>query len=459
MRAAADELGVDGIAADVATAEGAADGLRGAAATSTSSSTTSGSSRRRRCSRSTTTPGSASGTSTSCRRSGSPAATCPGMRDRGWGRVQFMASDSAVVIPLEMVHYGVTKTALLGVARGFAKAMKGTGVTVNSVIAGPTHTEGVEEFVRELVGYELAVGRRAAPVRRRAPAELAARPADRAGRDRQPRRLPELGPRVGHHRRRDPGRRRLRRPHPAVIAVTGATGRGRPARRSRGSTRRALIVRDASRAPAGYDVRVASDYGAVRRDARGAGGRLDAVPDPGGRVAPTASSATRPPSTPRSRRACRGSSTSRSSARRADHTFTLGRDHWWTEEHIRACGVPWTFLRMSLYLDFIPNMVGEDGAIRGPAGDGRLAAILRDDVAAAAAAVLTGDGHDRAHLRPHGPGDVLAGRGGRGCWAPRTSTRPTRRRTRHAPRTARPTGRSRVGSRPTRRSATGPWTS
>ena len=66
----------------------------------------------------------------------------PGMRDRGWGRVQFMASDSAVVIPLEMVHYGVTKTALLGVSRGFAKAMAGTGVTVNTVMAGPTHTEG-----------------------------------------------------------------------------------------------------------------------------------------------------------------------------------------------------------------------------------------------------------------------------------------------------------------------------
>ena len=49
----------------------------------------------------------------------------PGMRARGWGRVQFMASDSAVVIPLEMVHYGVTKTALLGVSRGLAKAMAG----------------------------------------------------------------------------------------------------------------------------------------------------------------------------------------------------------------------------------------------------------------------------------------------------------------------------------------------
>jgi NAD(P)-dependent dehydrogenase (short-subunit alcohol dehydrogenase family) len=79
----------------------------------------------------------------------------PGMRDRGWGRVQFMASDSSVVIPIEMVHYGVTKTALLGVARGYAKAMAGTGVTVNTVIAGPTHTEGVEDFVRELVGDDL----------------------------------------------------------------------------------------------------------------------------------------------------------------------------------------------------------------------------------------------------------------------------------------------------------------
>jgi NAD(P)-dependent dehydrogenase (short-subunit alcohol dehydrogenase family) len=79
----------------------------------------------------------------------------PGMRDRGWGRVQFMASDSAVVIPEEMVHYGVTKTALLGLSRGLAKAMAGSGVTVNAVMAGPTHTEGVEEFVRSLVGDDL----------------------------------------------------------------------------------------------------------------------------------------------------------------------------------------------------------------------------------------------------------------------------------------------------------------
>jgi NAD(P)-dependent dehydrogenase (short-subunit alcohol dehydrogenase family) len=82
-------------------------------------------------------------------------AVLPGMTDRGWGRVLFIASDSAVVIPAEMVHYGMSKTALLAVSRGFAKAAAGTGVTVNSVIAGPTHTGGVEEFVRSLVGDDL----------------------------------------------------------------------------------------------------------------------------------------------------------------------------------------------------------------------------------------------------------------------------------------------------------------
>lgn len=76
----------------------------------------------------------------------------PGMRDQGWGRILFIASESSVAIPVEMVHYGVTKTAQLGVARGYAKALAGTGVTVNSVIAGPTHTEGVEDFVHSIVG-------------------------------------------------------------------------------------------------------------------------------------------------------------------------------------------------------------------------------------------------------------------------------------------------------------------
>ncbi|MFF1921243.1 SDR family NAD(P)-dependent oxidoreductase [Streptomyces sp. NPDC058221] len=79
----------------------------------------------------------------------------PGMQEQGWGRILCLASDSAIVVPAEMIHYGMTKTSLLAVSRGFAKAAAGTGVTVNSVIAGPTHTGGVEGFVRELVGDEL----------------------------------------------------------------------------------------------------------------------------------------------------------------------------------------------------------------------------------------------------------------------------------------------------------------
>ena len=71
----------------------------------------------------------------------------PGMTGAGWGRVLNIASDSAIVTPAEMIHYGMSKTSLLAVSRGFAKAAAGTGVTVNSVIAGPTHTDGVEDFV------------------------------------------------------------------------------------------------------------------------------------------------------------------------------------------------------------------------------------------------------------------------------------------------------------------------
>jgi NAD(P)-dependent dehydrogenase (short-subunit alcohol dehydrogenase family) len=75
----------------------------------------------------------------------------PGMTERGWGRAIQIASDSALVIPEEMIHYGVSKTALLALSRGFAKDAAGTGVTVNSVIAGPTHTAGVEDFVYQLL--------------------------------------------------------------------------------------------------------------------------------------------------------------------------------------------------------------------------------------------------------------------------------------------------------------------
>jgi len=81
--------------------------------------------------------------------------TLPAMRDRGWGRILSIASDSAIVTPTEMIHYGTSKTALLAVTRGFAKEAAGSGVTVNSVIAGPTHTAGVEDFVYELVDRSL----------------------------------------------------------------------------------------------------------------------------------------------------------------------------------------------------------------------------------------------------------------------------------------------------------------
>jgi NAD(P)-dependent dehydrogenase (short-subunit alcohol dehydrogenase family) len=70
----------------------------------------------------------------------------PGMMERGFGRVMSIASESAVATPLHMVHNGVTKTALLAVTRGFAKAAAGTGVTVNSVLAGPTRGPGSGEF-------------------------------------------------------------------------------------------------------------------------------------------------------------------------------------------------------------------------------------------------------------------------------------------------------------------------
>jgi NAD(P)H dehydrogenase (quinone) len=75
-----------------------------------------------------------------------------------------------------------------------------------------------------------------------------------------------------------------------------------------------------------------------------------------------------------------------------DCTFTLGRDHFATEQHIRSRGTAFTFLRDNFYLDFLPLMVGEDDVIRGPAGRGRVAAVARADVARVAAAVLTDPG-------------------------------------------------------------------
>ncbi len=74
----------------------------------------------------------------------------PGMVARSWGRVVFIASESAINIPPEMVHYGMTKTAQLAVSRGLAETVSGTGVTVNSVLPGPTLSEGVADFLAKM---------------------------------------------------------------------------------------------------------------------------------------------------------------------------------------------------------------------------------------------------------------------------------------------------------------------
>lgn len=73
----------------------------------------------------------------------------PGMQKADWGRVIFIASESGFNIPVEMIHYGVSKTADIAVARGLAKRMAGTGVTVNSVLPGPTLSEGVEAMLAD----------------------------------------------------------------------------------------------------------------------------------------------------------------------------------------------------------------------------------------------------------------------------------------------------------------------
>ena len=101
-----------------------------------------------------------------------------------------------------------------------------------------------------------------------------------------------------------------------------------------------------------------------------------------------------------------------------DCTFTLGRDHYATEQHLRASGMSWTFLRDNFYLDVFPYFVGEDGVLRGPGGNGRVAAVARADVARVALAVLADpDAHRGATYDLTGPealtlaeiGETIAG--------------------------------------------------
>lgn len=74
----------------------------------------------------------------------------PAMLERSWGRVIFIASESGLVIPPDMIHYGMTKTAQLAISRGLAVRTRGTGVTVNSILPGPTRSEGIVDFLRSV---------------------------------------------------------------------------------------------------------------------------------------------------------------------------------------------------------------------------------------------------------------------------------------------------------------------
>jgi uncharacterized protein YbjT (DUF2867 family) len=177
----------------------------------------------------------------------------------------------------------------------------------------------------------------------------------------------------------------------SLIGVTGSTGRlgGRVARRlAAAGTRQRLLVRDLTRAPALPGAEPASapfaDHDAVRAALEGvplvlmvsaseSADRIahhttfvDAAVDAGvGHLVYVSFSGAAP-----------------------DSTFTLGRDHFATEQHIRNSGLRFTFLRDNFYADFLPAMVGDDGVIRGPAGEGRVAVVAQDDIADAAAAVL-----------------------------------------------------------------------
>jgi NAD(P)H dehydrogenase (quinone) len=185
-----------------------------------------------------------------------------------------------------------------------------------------------------------------------------------------------------------------------VIAVTGASGAlgGRVAAllAARGVPQR-LVVRDAARAPRIEGAEVAdgasyADADAMRRAFEGAEtvflvsagedpdrvslhrNAVDAAVDAGvGRIVYTSFFGAA-----------------------ADCTFTFGRDHFHTEQHIKAKPLAWTFLRDNIYLDYVPFFAGADGVIRGPAGDGRVAAVAREDIAACAVEVLTSDGHANA---------------------------------------------------------------
>ncbi|APU16320.1 MULTISPECIES: SDR family oxidoreductase [Actinoalloteichus] len=181
-----------------------------------------------------------------------------------------------------------------------------------------------------------------------------------------------------------------------MIGVTGATGAvgGRIARllADQGTATR-LVVRDAGRAP---ELPESSVRAASYSDADGMRAAFDGV-----RTLFLVSADADPERVPQHRTAVDAAVAAGVEhlvylsflSADPDATFTFARDHFRTEEYIRASGVEFTFLRPSLYLDLLPTWVADDGVIRGPAGDGQVAWVSRDDVARVARSVLTGTGH------------------------------------------------------------------
>jgi len=175
------------------------------------------------------------------------------------------------------------------------------------------------------------------------------------------------------------------------IAVTGSTGNigGRVARRLAAyGVRQRLLVRDPSRAPQLPAAEVAqaqyADSAAVRKTLSG----VDTLLMVSGSEAPDRVAQHRSFIDAAAEAGVGHLLYTSFVNARPNATFTLPRDHWATEEHIRASGLRFTFLRDNGYADFLPALVGEDGVIRGPAGEGRVAAVAQDDIAEVATVVL-----------------------------------------------------------------------
>lgn len=208
-----------------------------------------------------------------------------------------------------------------------------------------------------------------------------------------------------------------------MLAITGATGEigGRVARNlaGLGSIQRA-IVRDTSRMPRlpGTEVVQASSYGdadSMRQALTGVKKLfLVSARDRFGVAHISAKKGVKPP--PYDRLQQQITAVDAAVAAGVEHivylsvinpspdaTFILAHDHYYTEEHIRSTGLPFTFLRASLYTDNVPHSVSSDDVIRAPAGDGLAAWVTRDDVADIAVAVLTSDGHEGCTYDVTGP--------------------------------------------------------